>query len=81
MAKKKSNHIKLVFTQLIKDIVEREGNKPLNYKQISAKLNLHDEESRQIIREVLEDESFKGTFKEVEKGKFQLRELKTFLTV
>lgn len=80
MAKKKSNHIKLVFTQLIKDIVEREGNKPLNYKQISAKLNLHDEESRQIIREVLEDESFKGTFKEVEKGKFQLRELKTFLT-
>lgn len=80
MAKKKSNHIKLVFTQLIKDIIEKEGNRPLNYKQISAKLNLHDDESRQIILEVLEDESFKGTFKEVEKGKFQLRELKTFLT-
>lgn len=80
MAKKKSNHIKLVFTQLIKDLVEKEGNKPLNYKQISAKLNLHDAESRQIIMEVLEDESFKGTFKKIEKGKYQLKELKTFLT-
>lgn len=80
MAKKKSNHIKLVFTQLIKDLVEKEGNKPLNYKQISAKLNLHDAESRQIIMEVLEDESFKGTFTKVDKGKYQLKELKTFLT-
>jgi len=80
MAKKKSNHIKLVFTQLIKDLVEKEGNKPLNYKQIAAKLNLHDAESRQIIMEVLEDESFKGTFKKIEKGKYQLKELKTFLT-
>lgn len=80
MAKKKSNHIKLVFTQLIKDLVEKEGNKPLNYKQISSKLNLHDAESRQIIMEVLEDESFKGTFKKVDKGKYQLKELKTFLT-
>ena len=79
MAKKKS-HIKLVFTQLIQDIIEKGGNKPLNYKQIASKLNLHDNESRQIILEVLEDESFKGTFNEVEKGKFQLRELKTFLT-
>lgn len=80
MAKKKTNHIKLVFTQLIQDIIEKGGNKPLNYKQIASKLNLHDNESRQIILEVLEDESFKGTFTEVEKGKFQLRELKTFLT-
>ena len=80
MAKKKSDHIKLVFTQLIHDIFEKGGNTPLNYKQISAKLNLHDAESRHIIMQVLEDESFSGTFKEVGKGKYQLAELKTFIT-
>jgi ribonuclease R len=80
MAKKKSNHIKLVFTQLINDIFEKTGNAPLNYKQISSKLNLHDPDSRRMIMEVLEDGTFNGTLKQVEKGKYQLAELKTFLT-
>ncbi len=80
MAKKNSNHIKLVFTQLINDILEKGGNTPLNYKQISAKLNLHDPDSRQMIMQVLEDETFAGTYKQAEKGKYQLAELKTFLT-
>ncbi|HEY0056423.1 MAG TPA: ribonuclease R [Pedobacter sp.] len=80
MANKNSNHIKLVFTQLINDLFEKGGNAPMNYKQISAKLNLHDAESRQMIMQVLEAETFAGTYKQVEKGKYQLAELKTFLT-
>ncbi|MBC8052364.1 MAG: ribonuclease R [Sphingobacteriaceae bacterium] len=80
MAKKKSNHIKLVFTQLINDVFEKSGNAPLNYKQISAQLNLNDPDSRQMIMQVLEDEAFSGTLKQVGKGKYQLAELKTFLT-
>jgi ribonuclease R len=80
MANKNSNHIKLVFTQLINDLFEKGGNAPMNYKQISAKLNLHDADSRQMIMQVLEAETFAGTYKQVEKGKYQLAELKTFLT-
>jgi ribonuclease R len=80
MANRNSNHIKLVFTQLINDLFEKGGNAPMNYKQISAKLNLHDADSRQMIMQVLEAETFAGTYKQVEKGKYQLAELKTFLT-
>jgi len=80
MAKKKSQHIKQVFTQLISDIFEKVGNKVLNYKQVAAKLNLSDPESRDIISSVLKDESKNGLFKEVSPGKFQLQELKTLLT-
>lgn len=80
MSKKKSSHIVTVFTQLISDIFERSGNKPLNYKQVASKLNLKDPESRDIIMELLKDESKKGLFREVERGKFQLKELKAFVT-
>ena len=80
MAKKKASHIKQVFTQLITDVFEKSGNKPLNYKQVAAKLNLKDPESRESILDVLKDESKGGLFKEVEHGKYQLKELKIFLT-
>lgn len=80
MAKRKSSHLITVFNQLISDIFEKNGNKPLNYKQVAAKLNLKDPESKEIIMTLLKDESKKGLFKEVERGKFQLRELKTFTT-
>lgn len=80
MTKRKSGHILIVFNQLISDIFERSGNTPLNYKQIAAKLNLNDPESKETILHVLQDESKKGLFKEVERGKFQLKDLKTLLT-
>ncbi|WP_207532991.1 ribonuclease R [Desertivirga arenae] len=80
MVKKKTAHIIQVFSQLISDIFEKNGNKALNYKQVAAKLSLQDAESRDIIKEVLKDETKNGLFKEVEMGKFQLKELKTFLT-
>ena len=80
MSKKKSNSsIKLVLTQLVLDIFEQSGNAPLNYKQVSAKLNVRDPESRETILEILKEEAQKGTLKEVSHGKFQLRELKTFI--
>ncbi|RXF67040.1 ribonuclease R [Arcticibacter tournemirensis] len=80
MAKKKSSHILTVFNQLLSDIFERNGNKPLNYKQVAAKLNLNDPESRDTIMELLKDESKKGLFREVDRGKFQLKEQKTLVT-
>ncbi len=80
MSKKKTSHIVTVFNQLISDIFQKNGNKPLNYKQVASQLNLEDTESRDIIMELLKDENKKGLFREVERGKFQLKELNTFIT-
>ncbi|WP_442591082.1 ribonuclease R [Pedobacter sp. AW31-3R] len=80
MVKKKSSQIKLVLTKLISDVLEKNNNEALNYKQVSAKLNITDNESRETILEILKEQAHKGIFSEPEKGKFKLKELKTFIT-
>jgi ribonuclease R len=80
MAKKKSSQIKIVLTQLISNVLENNNNEALNYKQVSAKLNITDNESRETILEILKEQAQKGVFTEPEKGKFKLKELKTFIT-
>ncbi|WP_219223583.1 ribonuclease R [Pedobacter antarcticus] len=80
MAKKKSSQIKVVLTQLISDVLENSNNEALNYKQVSAKLNIKDDESRETILEILKEEARRGVFSEPQKGKFRLKELKTFIT-
>jgi ribonuclease R len=80
MSKKKSNHFKPVIARLITDIFTKSGGKLLNYKQVAAQLNLDDAESRATILEVLLEETKKGRLSEPERGKFQLKELKTFMT-
>src|ERR1700712_5670577 len=80
MSKKKNNSsVKQVLTQMVLDVFEQNGNTPLNYKQVSAKLNVRDPESRDIIFEILKDEAKKSALKELTPGKFQLLELKTFI--
>jgi len=77
--KKKSSTINEVLTQMVLDIFEQNGNTPLNYKQVSAKLNIHDPEAKYTILEILQEEAFKQVLKEISPGKFQLIELKTFV--
>ncbi|NCD70188.1 ribonuclease R [Mucilaginibacter agri] len=81
MSKKKNsnNSVKHVLTQLVLDVFEKNANTPLNYKQVSAALNINDPDSRGIILEILKDEVFKSVLKETAPGKFQLIELKTFV--
>lgn len=79
MAKKKSANIKLVLNQLVSDVFEKNNNQLLNYKQVSAKLNLSDQESRETILEVLKEGKSAGIFLEPEKGKFKLKELQNFI--
>ncbi|PWS29356.1 ribonuclease R [Pedobacter yonginense] len=79
MAKKKSANIKLVLNQLVSDIFEKNDNQALNYKQVSAKLNLNDQESRDTILEILKDGKASGVYLEPEKGKFKLKDLQTFI--
>ncbi len=80
MSKKKSHNLNIILTKLITDVFEKSGNKPLNYKQVASKLSLHDDESRELILEVLKEETRKGILSEPERGKFILKQLKTFVT-
>lgn len=79
MATKRNNPYKHILTQLITDVLQSSKNKPLNYKQVSSKLNVLDEESKKAIQEVLIEESKSGNLKEIGKGKYVLRELKTIV--
>jgi len=80
MSKKKhSSTIDHVLTQMVLDIFEQNGNTPLNYKQVSAKLNIREPEAKYTILDILKEEAFKQTLKEITPGKFQLLELKTFV--
>ncbi len=76
---KNSSSIKQVLTQLVLGVFEQNGNTALNYKQVAAKLNIIDPEARDIILDILKEEAKKSTLRELSPGKFQLRELKTFV--
>src|SRR6201996_500588 len=77
--KKHSSTINQVLTQMVLDIFEQNGNTPLNYKQVSAKLNVRDPDAKYTILDILKEEAFKQVLKEISPGKFQLVELKTFV--
>ena len=76
---KKHASIDQVFTKMVLDIFDQNGNTPLNCKQVSAKLNIHDADARDAIFDILKAETRKGALKEISPGKFQLLELKTFI--
>jgi ribonuclease R len=80
MKEKKNNPYKEALTQLIVDVFERAGNKALNYKQVSAKLNLTDTESKVAIADILTDGTRAGLFEQPDKGKFKLRQLRVYIT-
>src|SRR5476651_2655118 len=80
MSKKKNNSsFKTVLTQMVLDVFEKNGNEPQNYKQISAALNIRDEEGRKVILEILKDGAFDSSMREIAPGKYRLTELKTFI--
>lgn len=80
MSKKKSNHLNLILIKLIVDVLEKSENTPLNYKQVAARLNLTDSESREVIADILKHEAKKGVFTEPERGKYLLKQHKTYIT-
>lgn len=81
MSTKKDSAFRNILTQLIVEIFERSTDTPLNYKQVSAKLNVTDNEGKKAIQYILQEESRgSGLFQEVEKGKYKLREVKAFAT-
>jgi ribonuclease R len=81
MSKKKNINpsVKQVLTQLVLDVFEQNGKEALNYKQVAAKLNIREPESRETILEILKEEAKKETLQEISPGKFKVLELKTFV--
>ena len=79
MTQKKENTYKEILTQLIVDVFEKSNNAPLNYKQVAAKLNLNDSDSKDAISAILSDESKSGKFLQVSRGKFKLRQLNVYI--
>jgi ribonuclease R len=80
MEKNKSSHLELVLIQLISDVLEKSNKEALNYKQVSAKLNITDTASKETILDILKQQTRKGVFAEPERGKFRLKDLKVYLT-
>jgi len=80
MKSKKDTPYKDVITQLIVDIFEKSNNQPLNYKQVAAKLNLSDPDSKNAISDILSNASKKGLFEQPERGKFILKHRQVFIT-
>lgn len=76
----KKAHFKEVLSTLVLEVFQKSGQQLLNPKQVSAKLKLNDADARDTISEILRDEVRKGTLREPERGRFQLKELKTFVT-
>lgn len=79
MSKNKNSQVKLVLTQMISDIFEKNKNVAINHKQIAAKLNLKDADSAHTILEILVELTEKGVLIRPERGKFRLKDLKTFV--
>jgi ribonuclease R len=79
MSNKNNPNSKQILVQRIADIFDKSGNKALNYKQLSSKLNISDTIGKKLLQDVLGDELFKGLIIEIEKGKFQLHEVKAFV--
>ncbi len=64
---------KLLFEEVI-EVLRDSGGKPLNYKQVSSKLNISDHSQKQLITIILSDLREKGMALEPERGKFVWKE-------
>ncbi|TFH36846.1 MAG: VacB/RNase II family 3'-5' exoribonuclease, partial [Bacteroidia bacterium] len=79
MSKKKTKSFpkgitKIQLTSLIKALFEKDPNRILNYRQISGHLNISDTAARAMINNVLNELSGTGYLKEVQKGRFKLKQ-------
>lgn len=79
MAKKKKQPKRYLFEEILAFLQHNSG-KTFNYKQIGAAMELNSEGERLELMESLHTLVSKGLIKEVETGKFEFKETKTYLT-
>ncbi len=79
MAKKKKQPKRYLFEEILAFLQHNSG-KTFNYKQIGGAMELNTEGERLELMESLHTLVEKGLIKEVETGKFEFKETKTYLT-
>ncbi len=72
--KKKGSNI----TEHILSIIQKEYPKPINYRQIAAKLGVTDTTTRNLIIKRLKQLTQKGKLQEVERGKYTLKHTQNY---
>ena len=66
------------FEEILK-ILSNNPNKALNYKQIAAELNVTDHSQRLLINTILTELKKTQTVSEIERGKFKIKSLETYI--
>lgn len=72
-----SGGFKLKLTEEVRKVLEAKPTQGLNYKQIGAALGIKDSGDRVLLMEVLHQGVADGTLKELERGQFMLKEVKS----
>jgi ribonuclease R len=67
------------FEEILK-ILSSNPNKALNYKQIAAELQVTDHSQRLLINTILTELKKTQTVSEIERGKFKIKSLETYIT-
>ncbi len=79
MSKNKKPAKRYLFEEVL-DLLKNNAGKALNYKQISAGLEISSDPDRLAIIEVLDQLKQQGFIQEPERGKFLMKETKTYLS-
>jgi ribonuclease R len=67
------------FEEILK-ILSNNPNKALNYKQIAAELNVTDHSQRLLINTILSELTKSQTVLEIERGKFKIKSLESYIS-
>lgn len=70
---KKKLKLRKSFERQVTKVFQQNSSKLLNYKQVAKKLNVNDEPSKLLIRDVMNGLSIQNKLMEVERGKFRLK--------
>ena len=76
-----SGGFKLKLTEEVRKVLEAKPTQGLNYKQIGAALGIKDSGDRVLLMEVLHQGVADGTLKELERGQFMLKEVKSVVLI
>ena len=68
------------FFEEILNILSKNPNKALNYKQIAAELNVTDHSQRLLINTILSELKKTQTVSEIERGKFKIKSFENYIT-
>jgi len=64
----------------IRDILSKNPQQSFNYKQIAKRLNINDPSEKQAISDALNELTKKGAAKEINQGKYMIKESRGFIT-